>query len=95
MSLKLKKNLPTVQGFIDELLEQAGCPTLTQTAIDVAVEEIFVNIASYAYSPMTGTVLVRVAVHEQPLLAEITFIDQGRPYNPLTKPDRDTTLSIR
>ena len=90
-----RKNLPKVQEFIDELLEKANCPALTQTAIDVAVEEIFVNIASYAYSPESGTVSVRADVRGQPPLAEITFTDSGRPYNPLAKPDPDTSLSIR
>ena len=90
-----RQNLPKVQGFIDEMLEAAGCPTLTQTAIDVAVEEIFVNIACYAYSPETGIVLIQAAVCGQPPLAEIAFTDSGRPYNPLAKPDPDTSLSVR
>lgn len=90
-----RRNLPTVQAFIDEQLERAGCPMLTQTAIDVAAEEIFVNIASYAYSPGTGDVAIRVTVHEEPLSVEIVFADHGRQYNPLAKPDPDTTLSLR
>ena len=90
-----RKNLPEVQGFIDEMLEKTGCSSLTQTAIDVAVEEIFVNIASYAYGPETGTVSICAGVHEPPRSIEITFTDHGRPYNPLAKPDPDTTLPIR
>ncbi|MBR4575974.1 MAG: ATP-binding protein [Clostridia bacterium] len=90
-----RKNLPKVQGFIDEQLEAASCPALTQIAIDVAVEEIFVNIASYAYSPEIGTVMIQVTVHEDPLSAKITLIDHGRPYNPLEKPDPDPTLTVR
>ena len=42
-------NLPQVQAFIDEQLEEVGCPMLTQIVINIAVEELFVNIASYAY----------------------------------------------
>ena len=90
-----RKNLPIVQAFIDEQLEAAGCPPPTQIMIDVAVEEIFVNIASYAYSPETGTVIIQVNVLDNPLSAKITFIDHGRPYNPLEKPDPDTTLTVR
>lgn len=90
-----RENLPKVQAFIDEQLEAAGCPMPTQITIDVAAEEIFVNIASYAYSPETGPVTIQVAVHENPLSAKITFIDHGRPYNPLEKPDPDTTLTVR
>ncbi len=90
-----RENLPKVQAFIDEQLEAAGCPMPTQITIDVAAEEIFVNIASYAYSPETGPVTIQVAVQENPLTAKITFIDHGRPYNPLEKPDPDTTLTVR
>ena len=88
-----RMNLPQVQMFIDEQLEEAGCPMLTQTTIDIAVEELFVNIASYAYDTGIGTAVVQVTVHEEPLSVEITFIDNGRQYDPLAKEDPDTTLS--
>lgn len=90
-----RMNLPQVQTFIDEQLEEAGCPMLTQTAIDIAVEELFVNIASYAYSEDTGTAVIQVTMHEEPLSVEITFIDNGVPYDPLAKADPDTTLSAK
>ena len=91
----VRENLPKVQEFIGGMLEGAGCPPLTQTAINVAAEEIFVNIASYAYSPENGTVTVRAGVHGEPPTAEITFADRGRPYNPLERPDPDITLPAR
>ena len=90
-----RKNLLRVQTFIDGQLESAGCSMATQIAIDVAVEELFVNIASYAYDGKTGTVTVRVTLHDKPLAAEITFIDSGKPYDPLAKPDPDVTLSAK
>ena len=88
-----RMNLPQVQAFIDEQLEAVDCPMLTQTTIDIAVEELFVNIASYAYDSETGIVVVQVTVHEDPLSVEITFIDNGIQYDPLAKDDPDTTLS--
>ena len=88
-----RKNLNKVQAFIDEELEAVDCPMLTQTAIDIAVEELFVNIASYAFDTGIGTAVVQVTVHEEPLSVEITFIDNGRQYDPLAKEDPDTTLS--
>ena len=88
-------NLPLVQTFIDEQLEEAGCPMLTQTSIDIAVEELFVNIASYAYGDGSGNAVIRVAVHEDPPVVEITFIDSGKQYDPLAKADPDTTLSVK
>ncbi len=90
-----RKNLPKVQAFIDEQLEAVGCPVRTQTAIDIAVEELFVNIASYAYLPEIGIAVVQVTVHEEPLSVEITFIDHGKQYDPLAMEDPDTTLSVK
>ena len=90
-----RQNLLEVQSFIDEQLEEVGCPMLTQTAIDIAVEELFVNIANYAYDQDKGVAVVQVSVHEEPLSAEITFIDNGKQYDPLAKPDPDTTLSVK
>ena len=90
-----RKNLLAVQTFIDEELEAADCPMATQIAIDVAVEELFVNIADYAYGEEAGTVTVQVDLHEEPLAAEITFIDSGKQYDPLAKPDPDVTLAAK
>ena len=61
--------------------------------IDVAVEEIFVNVASYAYTPNTGSVTIRMDLQEKPRAVVITFIDSGIPYNPLAKEDPDVSLS--
>ena len=87
------ENLPAVLAFVDEHLEAVGCPMRAQMQIDVAVEEIFVNIAHYAYNPETGNAVVRVEVTQEPISAIITFIDKGTPYDPLAKEDPDVTLS--
>jgi sigma-B regulation protein RsbU (phosphoserine phosphatase) len=84
-----------VQDFIMDKLMSYGCEKKVLMQIRLAVEEIFVNIASYAYSPEIGTVMIQVTVHEDPLSAKITLIDHGRPYNPLEKPDPDPTLTVR
>ena len=63
-----------------------------QMQIDVAVEEIFVNIASYAYGPETGQAEIRFRSEAETGTAEITFIDRGAPFDPLAKPDPDVTL---
>ena len=90
-----RNNLLKVRSFIDEQLEDAGCPMLTQIAIDVAVEELFVNIASYAYDQEIGVAVVQVEMLDDPLLVEITFIDNGKQYDPLAKPDPDITLAAK
>lgn len=90
-----RENLSEVLKFIDVELEQLGCSMRLQTAIDVAVEEIFVNISSYAYDPEVGQATIRVDVSEEPLTIEIGFIDSGTPYDPLAKPDPNTKIPIR
>ena len=90
-----RKNLLAVQAFIDGELEAADCPMATQITIDVAVEELFVNVADYAYDGKTGVVTVQVTMHEEPLSVEITFIDGGKPYDPLAKPDPDVTFAAK
>lgn len=90
--LAVTENLNEVQEFVDEHLEAAGCSMKVQMQIDVAVEEIFVNIASYAYHPERGKAMVRVEVTDAPVMVTITFIDHGMPYDPLAKEDPDITL---
>ena len=87
-------NLNQVLQFVDSRLEEADCPIGMQMKIDVAVEEIFVNIASYAYTPDSGPATIRMEVEENPKTAVITFLDHGVPYDPLAKDDPDVTLSI-
>ena len=89
------ENYPLVEEFMEENLEKAECPMKAQMEINIAVEEIFVNIAHYAYTPDKGNATVRVEVLEDPVIVKITFIDQGRPYDPLAKEDPDITLSAR
>ena len=79
--------------FVDENLEAVGCSMKSQMQIDIAVEEIFVNICKYAYHPDKGRAVVRVAVSDEPVQVRITFIDHGKPYDPLLKDDPDVTLS--
>jgi len=88
----VKENLPQVMEYVDKKLEAIDCPLKAQMQIDVAVEEIFVNIASYAYAPDKGNAVVRVEVTEDPVTVKITFIDHGVPYDPLAKADPDVTL---
>ena len=87
------ENVQTVTQFVEEQLEAVGCPIKAQMQINVAIDELFSNIANYAYNPETGPATVRVEVTEEPLEVTITFIDEGVPYDPLAKEDPDITLS--
>ena len=84
-------NLATVLGFIEERLEKADCPMKAQMQLCIAAEEIFVNIAHYAYAPNTGMAKLRVKMSEAPRAVTITFIDRGIPYDPLAAADPDVT----
>lgn len=87
------ENLDEVMAFVDEQLEAADCPMKAQMQIDIAVEEVFVNIAHYAYNPVVGDVIIRIKIEKDPLAVELTFIDEGKPYDPLAKEDPDVTLA--
>ena len=87
------ENIEAVTDFVNEQLEALDCPMKAQMQIDIAIDELFGNIAHYAYNPEIGKATVRVEVIEDPLAVVITFIDKGVPYDPLAKADPDTTLS--
>ena len=87
------ENIEVVTDFVNEELEAFDCPMKAQMQIDIAIDELFGNIAQYAYSPEVGEATVRVELMEDPRAAVITFIDKGVPYDPLAKSDPGTTLS--
>ncbi len=87
------EELKKVLAFVDSRLEAADCPVKTQLQIDVAVGEIFVNIAHYAYADGDGTAEITDRVEGDPAEAVIEFRDAGVPYDPLSRPDPDVTLS--
>ena len=87
------ENIETVTTFVDEQLEALDCPVKAQMQINIAIDELFGNIAHYAYNPDVGEATVRVEVVEDPLSVVITFIDGGVPYDPLAAADPDTSLS--
>ena len=89
----LTENLPEVQAFVGEKLDGVNCPPKARMQLEIAVEEIFVNIANYAYAPDKGNATVRVEVSDEPVTVSITFVDKGVPYDPLKKEDPDVTLS--
>ena len=80
------ENLNKALEFINAELEQHACPQDIQGKIEIAVEEIFVNIANYAYSPGTGDAVISILINDKII---IRFEDTGRSYNPLEKPEPD------
>ena len=87
------ENLEVVQNFVSEELENQGCPMKVMMQIEIAVEEIYVNIVHYAYNPTVGEATIRCEVTDNPMQVIIQFLDSGVPFDPLAKKDADITLS--
>src|SRR5574344_1693337 len=87
------ENIEKVTDFVNEELEKLDCPMKAQIQIDVAIDELFGNIAHYAYNPEVGPATIRVEVVQDPMAVVLTFIDHGIPYDPLAKEDPDIKLS--
>lgn len=85
--------LDQVLNFIRIKLEKQKCPVRILRQIEVAAEEIFVNIARYAYESGVGDAGIQVEVEQDPLRVAITFMDHGVPYDPLQNEDPDMALS--
>ncbi len=91
-TLKLKAetaSLPELQQFIEQNCERYGFPEGSEPLSQLLIvsEEIFLNIASYAYAPETGTAEVALSYLPEEQLIQITFSDSGIQYNPLESPE--------
>ena len=85
--------LSDVLGFVDRMLELYECPMKIQMAICVAIEEIFVNVAHYAYGNGEGDMTLGIGFDEESREVTFRMADKGTPFDPLKKPDPDITLS--
>lgn len=88
------ENLQTVIDFATTHLEERGCSMKTITQTELVIEEVFVNISNYAYHPKIGAATFVIEFEENPSALLMTFIDGGKPYNPLEKDDPDTSLAL-
>ena len=87
------ENVEVVTAFVKEELKLLNCSSKVLMQIEVAIDELFSNIAYYAYENSKGKATVRVEISNDPLAVIITFIDDGTPYDPLKKKDPNTLLS--
>lgn len=92
-------NLDKVLSFVDQRLEELECSMKVQMQIDLAIEEVYVNVAQYAYQHLPpeerrkGMVSICVEDLDDPKRVEVTFADEGIPFDPLAKEDPDVTLN--
>ena len=91
----VKENRPKVIGFVTGMLEEAGCGFMLITQVEVAVEEIFANIVNYAYAPEVGTATVKAGFAEDTSALVVSFIDRGKPYDPLSAPEPDKSIPLK
>ncbi len=87
------ENLDLVLGFLEQGLEKTTCTMRAKTQIAVAAEEVFVNIAHYAYGDQTGKAVIQYEIFGDPMKMKIIFTDSGIPYDPLKKQDPNIKLS--
>ena len=92
------EELPNVNEFIHAELDRRLCPMKVQNQLDIALEELFVNVARYAYPDATpenpGHVRISYQYSADPPSVRVEIADQGVPYNPLAKPDAVTPDDI-
>ena len=87
------ESLSDVLDFVGHMLESFDCSMKIQTAICVAIEEIFINVAYYAYPEGVGDVTLQIGFEEGSRTITFRMADKGLPFDPLKKPDPDITLS--
>ena len=83
-----------VTDFLDEIMQQLDVPVKIQVQLDIAAEEIFVNIASYGYPDRIGNARIVVNFPEDHSYISVCFIDRGLYYDPLNKQDPDITTGL-
>ena len=88
------ENIPSVTAFIDGQLEALDCSVKAQMQIDVAIDELFSNIARYAYPDGSGKATVGFEFDEEKRMCSVLFIDEGVPFDPLAQQAPDTSLPL-
>lgn len=92
------RELPHVTEFVHTELDRRLCPVRAQRQLDIALEELFVNVAHYAYPDATpdrpGEVRVSYTYSAEPPSITVEIEDEGIPFDPLSRPDAVTPTSI-
>ena len=88
-------NIYKLADFLEEQLSKLKVSMAEDMKMNLVMEELFVNIANYAYAPKTGSCTIRAEVFPEENAIALTFIDRGVPFNPLKRKDPDVTLSAK
>ena len=85
------ENLDQLLEVMDQELKRLGCPPKKMKQVKIAIEEVFINICSYAYDSEVGKVIVRIESDEEYAVISVQFVDEGKPFNPLENSEPDFT----
>lgn len=89
------ENLQKVLNFVIEQLDSVKYNIKARLQLELSIEEVYVNIANYAYESEDGEVVICCNINKNPLQITLQFIDCGTPYNPLKNRDPDISLKIK
>ena len=83
-----------LQRFVASALDGTDAPAKTRLDLRLALEELFVNVASYACAPNAGAVDVEVRVDADGRRIAVTLVDEGAAFDPFSRPDPTAPKSI-
>lgn len=87
------EELDNVIAFVEESLESFGASMKVTMSVCVAIEEVFVNVAHYAYPDAEGDVRFDISFDEESRNVTFVMSDKGIAFDPLKKAAPDITLS--
>ena len=85
----IPENQDILTAFVEGILAPMEGSLKSQMQINIAIDEIYSNIVKF--SGATKVTLI-VEVRKATLTARLTFIDNGKPYDPIKQADPDVTL---
>lgn len=85
-------NLADANNFVDECADFCGLDVQKKFGLQLALEETFVNICSYAYPDGDGDAEISCAFDSETFVLEI--VDSGKPFDLLSLPEPDVTLDL-
>ena len=85
----IPENQDILTAFVEGILAPMDGSMKSQMQINIAIDEIYSNIVKF--SGATRVTLI-VEVRKATLTARLTFIDNGKPYDPIKQADPDITL---
>lgn len=87
------EELDSVLAYIEGELEKIDAPMKAVMQLNIAVEEIFVNIAHYAYGEDNIGGYSDITLNPIESGVEVILSDKGVAFDPLAKLDPDVTLN--